>query len=195
MTAVNTAGIASTTPTRVPVTADGTVAVLADDSAGIFSNVKLTASSITTNDGGMHTYGQAADLLIDADYWTTDGGATLEFGDRVRIGEFDYGQPDFTAENVGTQVQDVTAVDNPSTLENEATVVTLAADLKAWLQLIALDGPQARCAIKALRHQILTVPADLTRHARRHQLAFPEHWPWVAQITRAFTRIQAYTPG
>lgn len=74
-------------------------------------------------------------------------------------------------------------------------VVALAADLKAWLQLIALDGPQARCAIKALRHQILTVPADLTRHARRHQLAFPEHWPWVAQITRAFTRIQAYTPG
>jgi len=34
------------------VTADGDVVITADDSAGIHSNVKLVASSTTTNDGG-----------------------------------------------------------------------------------------------------------------------------------------------
>ncbi len=118
--------IESTTPTRVVVQAAGAVAVIADDSAGSYSNVKLTASSITTNDGGMHSYGQVADLLIPSDYWTTDGSATLKFGDRVRIAELGYGQPDFTAATTGTQLQNVTALDNPVTLDNEATVVTLA---------------------------------------------------------------------
>lgn len=74
-------------------------------------------------------------------------------------------------------------------------IVALAADLNAWLQLIALDGHLARCTIKTLRHRVLTVAATVTRHARHRRLAFPGHWPWADQITRAFTRIQAFAPG
>ena len=74
-------------------------------------------------------------------------------------------------------------------------IVALAADLKAWLRLIALDGDLATCAIKTLRHRVLTVAARLTTHGRRRHLTFATDWPWTTQIVTAFTRIRAFTPG
>src|SRR4051794_36780331 len=41
-------------------------------------------------------------------------------------------------------------------------VVTLAADLTAWLRLLALPDPLKTCEPKALRYRLLHVPARLT---------------------------------
>lgn len=71
-------------------------------------------------------------------------------------------------------------------------IAALAGDLKAWLQLIGFDGHLATCEIKTLRHRVLTVPAKLTRTARRRKLAFPQDWPWTEQIVTAFRRITAF---
>lgn len=71
-------------------------------------------------------------------------------------------------------------------------IVALAADLKAWLQLIGFDGHLATCEIKTLRHRVLTVPAKLTRTGRRRKLAFPQDWPWTDQIVTAFRRIATF---
>ncbi|MFZ0530531.1 MAG: hypothetical protein WAL91_08355, partial [Propionicimonas sp.] len=93
--------IAATGPGWVPVNA-GVLAISADDSSGIYSNVKLVASSITTNDGGVH----ALDLLIPADWESSDGTVTLSFGDRIRLAS-DFGAPAFVAQALGMNTQQV----------------------------------------------------------------------------------------
>ncbi len=47
------------------------------------------------------------------------------------------------------------------------TAVAIAADLIAWLRLLALTGQLATAEPKALRYRLLHVPARLTRNARR----------------------------
>ncbi|MHA7651081.1 transposase [Mycobacterium sp. ML4] len=53
------------------------------------------------------------------------------------------------------------------------SAVAIAADLTAWLRLLALTGPLAKAEPKALRHRLLHVPARLTRSALRRHLPIP----------------------
>jgi hypothetical protein len=71
------------------------------------------------------------------------------------------------------------------------TAVAIAADLVAWLQLLALTGPLATAEPKALRYRLLHVPARLTHSARRRCLRIPATWPWVNDLVGAFARIAA----
>ncbi|MGW3660748.1 transposase [Streptomyces sp. NPDC005151] len=71
------------------------------------------------------------------------------------------------------------------------TATMLAADLRVWLQLLALDGEEARATPKTLRYRILHVPARLVRGQRKRRLKLPGTWPWAKAITTAFQRILA----
>jgi len=56
-------------------------------------------------------------------------------------------------------------------------VLTLAADVTAWLRLLALPETVKACEPKALRYRVLHVPARLARGARRRRLRLPATWP------------------
>ena len=71
------------------------------------------------------------------------------------------------------------------------SAVAIAADLTAWLRILALTGPLAKAEPKALRYRLLHVPARLTHSARRRHLRLPQTWPWVEDIVAAFARIMA----
>ncbi|MFG1954878.1 IS1380 family transposase [Micromonospora sp. NPDC048830] len=76
------------------------------------------------------------------------------------------------------------------------TAAAIAADLIAWLQLIALDGDLAKAEPKRLRYRILHTAARLVHGQRRRWLRIPSTWPWAEQITGAFHRIAAIpAPG
>ncbi len=70
-------------------------------------------------------------------------------------------------------------------------VVTLAADLTAWLRLLALPDSLKTCEPKALRYRLLHVPARLTRGSRRRRLRLPATWPWAEQLKTLFDAITA----
>jgi hypothetical protein len=70
-----------------------------------------------------------------------------------------------------------------------ATVI--AADLVAWLRLLALTSQLATAEPKTLRYRLLHVPARLTRSARRRKLRIPASWPWADDIVAVFARIAA----
>lgn len=67
----------------------------------------------------------------------------------------------------------------------------IAADLIAWLRLLALPDQLAAAEPKALRYRLLHVPARLTRSARRRRLRIPMSWPWADDIVAVFARIAA----
>ena len=69
--------------------------------------------------------------------------------------------------------------------------VAMAADLLAWLRLLALHGDLAKAEPKALRYRLLHVPARLTHGARQRRLRIPATWPWAQHIVAAFARIAA----
>jgi Transposase DDE domain group 1 len=72
----------------------------------------------------------------------------------------------------------------------------IAADLIAWLQLVALDGELEQVEPKRLRYRLLHTAARLVRGQRRRRLRVPATWPWATQISAAFTRIAAIpAPG
>jgi len=71
------------------------------------------------------------------------------------------------------------------------TATAIAADLTAWLRILALTGPLAKAEPKALRYRLLHVPARLTRSARRRHLRIPKTWPWVKDLVGVFARIAA----
>lgn len=73
--------------------------------------------------------------------------------------------------------------------------VTIAADLTAWLRLLALPESLKTCEPKALRYRLLHLPARLTRGARRRRLRFPRTWPWAADVLATFTNVLALAPG
>jgi hypothetical protein len=79
---------------------------------------------------------------------------------------------------------------------NQAWTVaaSIAADLIAWLRLLALPPRLKACEPKALRYRFLTVPASLTHGSRRRHLRFPRTWPWATEIVAAFTAIRTLTP-
>jgi hypothetical protein len=68
-------------------------------------------------------------------------------------------------------------------------LAAVAADLVAWLQLLALDGDLATAEPKLLRFRMLHLPARLTRGARQRRLRIPADWPWAAKILEAFRKI------
>lgn len=69
--------------------------------------------------------------------------------------------------------------------------VAIAADLTAWLRLLALTGDLAKAEPKALRYRLLHVPARVSNSARRRHLRLPETWPWATELAAMFTRIMA----
>jgi Transposase DDE domain group 1 len=69
--------------------------------------------------------------------------------------------------------------------------VSIAADLTAWLRLLALPDTLKACEPKALRYRLLHVPARLTRGGRRRRLRLPATWPWAAQIKTVFDTVAA----
>ena len=69
--------------------------------------------------------------------------------------------------------------------------MAIAADLLAWLSLIALPTTLKPCEPKALRYRLLHVPARLTRGARRRHLRLPKTWPWVQDAIATFTAVLA----
>ncbi len=79
-------------------------------------------------------------------------------------------------------------------------LTAIAADLIAWLRLLALTGDTtgdlARAEPKTLRYRQLHVPARLTHGGRRRRLRLPESWPWAETIVEVFTKIAAIpAPG
>lgn len=79
---------------------------------------------------------------------------------------------------------------------NEAWLVatSIAADLIAWLRMLALPPTLQACEPKALRYRLLHVPARLTHRARQRRLRFPTTWPWAHDIPAVFTALRALTP-
>jgi hypothetical protein len=71
------------------------------------------------------------------------------------------------------------------------TLVTIAADLLAWLRLLALPDTLKACEPKALRYRFLHIPARITRGARRRHLRLPQSWPWVTDAVTTFTKVMA----
>src|SRR4029079_2425438 len=67
------------------VTADGVVTVNSNDSAGIYSNVKVVSMSVTTTDSGVHFYGKIVDSNVPATFDTHAGVQDVVFGDTVRV--------------------------------------------------------------------------------------------------------------
>ena len=73
----------------------------------------------------------------------------------------------------------------------------LAAELTAWMQLLALPDHQARrWEPKRLRYRLFTVPATLARTGRRLLLHLADKSPWAHIVLDAITRLRALAdPG
>jgi len=65
-----------------------------------------------------------------------------------------------------------------------------AADLLAWTQTMLLDGELASCEPKKLRYRLLHTAARITHGQRKVFLRLAEHWPWAAELARAFGRLR-----
>ncbi|MBT7081754.1 MAG: hypothetical protein HN929_09860, partial [Chloroflexi bacterium] len=77
-------------------TVGGHLSVTAKDEAGVYSNVKLVSSSVTTNDGGMSVLTNSvrgAEGIAQTDFYSSDGSQPVEFGDIVKLAG-DYGGED-----------------------------------------------------------------------------------------------------
>jgi hypothetical protein len=69
-------------------------------------------------------------------------------------------------------------------------IVTLAADLLTWLQLLALDGEHRAAEPRRLRLHLLAVAGRITRSGRRMTLRLDASWHWAGQLAAAITRLQ-----
>jgi hypothetical protein len=74
-------------------------------------------------------------------------------------------------------------------------IVSLACELLAWAQLLALSGPARRWEPKRLRLRLFSVAGRLARSGRRLRLRLAERWPWSGEITTAIARLQAIPSG
>lgn len=70
-------------------------------------------------------------------------------------------------------------------------LVAIAADLIAWLRLLALPAELKSCEPKALRYRLLHVPAALVRTGRRRILRVPATWKWADAAVTTFTAVTA----
>jgi hypothetical protein len=74
-------------------------------------------------------------------------------------------------------------------------IVSLACELLAWTQLLALAGEARRWEPKRLRLRVFAVAGRLVRGGRRLRLRLAEQWPWTPDIAAATARLQALPPG
>jgi hypothetical protein len=75
-------------------------------------------------------------------------------------------------------------------------IVTLAADLLTWLQLLALHGEHRAAEPKRLRLRLLAVAGRIVRSGRRLTLRLDASWHWARQLAAAITRLhQIPGPG
>jgi hypothetical protein len=74
-------------------------------------------------------------------------------------------------------------------------IVSLACDLLAWTQMLALAGEARRWEPKRLRLRLFTVAGRLASSGRRLRLRLAERWPWAGEITAAIARLQALPAG
>jgi len=76
-------------------------------------------------------------------------------------------------------------------------VVTLAAEITAWMQLLALTSTNARrWEPKRLRLRLFTIAATLTRHSRATVLTLNQKHPWATLAHNAITALRLATaPG
>jgi hypothetical protein len=75
-------------------------------------------------------------------------------------------------------------------------IVTLALDITAWMQTLALTSHHARrWEAKRLRLRLFTTPATLAHRARTRVLHLAEHAPWATLITDALTRLRTLGPA
>jgi hypothetical protein len=72
-------------------------------------------------------------------------------------------------------------------------IAALAHNLLRWTHLIALPGHTIRTA-RTLRRRLLTIPARLTRTARKTTLRMPARWPWAHDFLSALARLRALPP-
>jgi hypothetical protein len=82
---------------RGDVTVGGDIAITAVDNAGIYSNVKIVSSSITTNDGGAAVLQETINDFIDVDFQSSEGEREIDFGQIVRVTD-DYAAEDFSSD-------------------------------------------------------------------------------------------------
>jgi hypothetical protein len=76
-------------------------------------------------------------------------------------------------------------------------IVTLAAEITAWMQLLALTSADARrWEPKRLRLRLFTIAAALTRHGRQTVLTLNQKQPWATLAHSAITTLRALpAPG
>ena len=75
-------------------------------------------------------------------------------------------------------------------------IVALAAEITAWMQMLALAGhPARRWEPKALRFRLFTIPATLARSARRVRLHLAGRAPFARLTLEALARLGALAPG
>ena len=76
-------------------------------------------------------------------------------------------------------------------------IVTLAAEITAWMQLLALTSTNARrWEPKRLRLRLFTIAAALTHHSRQTVLTLHQKQPWAGLVTDAVTALRALpAPG
>jgi hypothetical protein len=75
-------------------------------------------------------------------------------------------------------------------------IVSLACELLAWTQLLALTGTARRWEPKRLRLRLFSAAGRLVRGGRRLlRLRLAERWPWTPEITAAIARSQAFPVG
>jgi hypothetical protein len=70
-------------------------------------------------------------------------------------------------------------------------IITLACELTAWMQTLALTGHDARrWEPKRLRLRLFTVPATLARTGRQRLLHLTDHDPWATTVADAIARLR-----
>ena len=85
----------------------------------------------------------------------------------------------------------------PEDQVSDAPLRMLAAEITAWMQLLALHHQQARrWEPKRLRYRLFTIPAALARTGRRVLLHLAERSPWARLVADATARLRALAvPG
>jgi hypothetical protein len=74
-------------------------------------------------------------------------------------------------------------------------IVALACELLAWMAMLSLTGPARRQEPRRLRLRLFSAAGRIVRGGRRVRLRLSSAWPWAPDITTAFSRLQALTPG
>jgi len=74
-------------------------------------------------------------------------------------------------------------------------IVSLACELLAWTQMLALPGAARRWEPKRLRLRVFAVAGRLVSSGRRLRLRLAERWPWAPDVAAAAARLQALPSG